>query len=80
MSDPLSSGLSKSGAFVKDKAYSVASTVQVNRLESWPVREHVLESPVSVSVMATVSTNVFPSSMEGVVSLELYVGVWSLTS
>ena len=54
--------------------------MQVNRLESWPVRAQVFESLVSVSVMATVSTAVVPSATDGVVSAEAYVGVWSLTS
>ena len=51
--------------------YSVALTVQVNRLESWPVRAHVLESPVSGSEMETVSTAVVPSATDGVVSADV---------
>ena len=68
---PPSKGFSKSGAVVNASEYCVASTVQVNRLESWPARAQVLESPVSVSVIATVSTAVLPSSISGVVSLEV---------
>ena len=48
----------------------MALTAQVNRLESWPVRVQALESPVSVSVMATVSTAVVPSETDGDVSAD----------
>ena len=44
--------------------------MQVNRLESWPARVQVFESPVSVSVMATVSTAVVPSGTDGDVSAD----------
>ena len=43
----------------------------MNRLESWPARVQVLESPVSVSVMATVSTALVFSATDGVVSAEV---------
>ena len=51
--------------------YCVAFTEHVKRLESWPVRLHVFESPVSVSVIATVSTAVVPSATDGEVSAEV---------
>ena len=44
------------------------------------MRVHSLSSPVSVSVIVTVSTLVMPSSIDGVVSADEYVGVWSFTS
>ena len=54
--------------------------MQVNELASVPPSVQAFVSPVSVSVTDRVSTAVVPSFTEGVVSLDEYVGVWSLTS
>ena len=50
---------------MKASVYSDSVTVHVNRLESCPLREQVLVSPVSVSMIWTLSTAVSPSVTVG---------------
>ena len=65
---------------MNSNVYPVAVAVQVNRLESCPDSMQELVSPVSVSMMDTLSTEVSPSFTVGDVSCGVYTGVWSLTS
>ena len=73
-------GFSKSGAELNASETESPFTVQEKDEASAPPSVHAFTSPVSVSVTVRVSTAVVCSAMFGVVSEDVYVGVWSLTS